>query len=98
MFVRVIKAHNGVIYIIFSTKPYKSIGNLLHSFFLLTSQYILDNMSLKDNNLIILKLHPSSSYHKNFRGYKLLNMTTPKKMVCNIRNFSSKNEAHTSIC
>ena len=52
MFVRVIKAHYGVIYVTFSTTPYKIIDILLYSFLLINfAIHILDlnNMFLKDN-------------------------------------------------
>ena len=64
------------------------------------SIHILDenNMSLKDHYLIISKLRKAFFYHKNFRSYKLLNTTTPKKTLCNVITFSSKNKAWHPIC
>ena len=61
---------------------------------------ILDqnNMSLKENQLTISKLQTACFYHKNFRRYKLLNMTTPNKMLCIVRTFSFKNKACKPIC
>ena len=45
-------------------------------------------MFLKDNLLTILKLQTAGFYHKNSKSYKLLNMTTLKKMLCKVRIFS----------
>ena len=61
-----------------------SFYKLLHGYFR------LKNMSLKDNLLIISKLKTACFYHKNFRRYKLLNMTTPTKTLCTVRTFSLK--------
>ena len=55
-------------------------------------------MSLKDNYMTMSKLQIACFYHKNFRTYKLLNMTTCKKTLCNVRTFSSKNKAQNPIC
>ena len=55
-------------------------------------------MSLKDHYMTTSKLQTACFYHKNFRGYKLLNMTTPKKTLCNVRTFSSKKKARNPIC
>ena len=84
----------------FATTPYKIIDILVSSFFMNFSIHILDknNMSVKDNYLFISKLQTASFYHKNLRSYKLLNMTTPKKSLCNVRTFSSKNKACDPIC
>ena len=54
-------------------------------------------MSLKGNLLIISKLQTACFDHKNFRSYKLLNMTTPKKTLCTVRTFSFKNETCNPI-
>ena len=52
---------------------------------------VKNNMSVKDNCLIISKLQTACFYHKNLRSYKLLSMmATLRKMVCNVRTFSYK--------
>ena len=55
-------------------------------------------MSLKNSLLTISKLQIACFYHKNFRSYKLLNMTTPKITLCFVRTFSFKNKACNPIC
>ena len=55
-------------------------------------------MFLKDDLFTISKLQTACIYHKNFRSYKLLNMTTPKKTICTVRTFLFKNKACNSIC
>ena len=58
----------------------------------------LNNMSLKDNLLIISKQQTTCLYHKNFRSYKRLNMATHNKTLCTIRTFSFKKKAFNPIC
>ena len=53
--------------------------NLLHLHFRLKYTYLNDKL------LTISKLQTASFYHKNYRSYKLLNMTTPDKTVCTVR-------------
>ena len=55
-------------------------------------------MSLKDTYLTISKLQTACFYHKNFRCFKLLNITTPRKRLCNVRTFFSKIRACNLIC
>ena len=45
-------------------------------------------MSLKDISLIIPKLQTACFYHKNSKSYKLLDMTTLKKLLGKVRIFS----------
>ena len=68
-----------------------SFNKFLHGYFRLKYVFI------KDSLLNISKLQTASFYHKNFWSYKLLNMTTPNKTLCTIRNFSFKNKACNPI-
>ena len=45
-------------------------------------------MSLKGSLLTIPKLQTACFYHKHYKSYKLLNMTTLKKTLCKVRIFS----------
>ena len=53
-------------------------------------------MSLKGNLLAIPM--QACFYHKNAKIYKLLNMTTLKKTLCQVRIFSFYNTACNPIC
>ena len=89
MFVKVIKVYYGVIYVTFSTTPYKIIDILLDSFVLfLNLIFRLKNMSMKDNLLTISKLQAAGFNQRNSKSYKLLNMTTLTKMLRKIRTSS----------
>ena len=55
-------------------------------------------MSLKDHLLTIQKLQTACFYHKNFKSYKLLNITTLKKTLCKVRIFSFENTACSPTC
>ena len=84
----------------FQLHPVKSSIFCFVAFFykLLNEYFRLKYMPLKDIELTISKLQTASFYQKNFRSYKLLDMTAPKKTRCTVRAFSFKNKGCNPIC